>query len=459
MLLNLILGPVSFSLNSFSREWAMDTKQKLSRTSFIAFVLIVFCLAGCQSQPNKYLLSDLRFSTVDIDTSESDTFVDLEAFGDAVGDKRIVLLDELTHGDGNVFSLKARLVKYLHQKKGFDVLVLESGIFDVNQIWTNQNKTVAEQAPGNIFYMYANSDEFQPLFQYIEQQRQTDAPLELAGFDSRLSGNLSKTQLVKSFGEYLERKGLSIEEHERWQDISGLLDELLNGNVQEADELEKKQFFSSVQWLRQKLTSQTDPENMAPYDSAAYWLRITNSLTRMAEVAWGVRRFDEHGLEMAENVNWMLTQAYKEQKIIIWGQYIHLNKYGGFVESLNRPEKPLHLRQRVENMSSVLHKDWSNEMYVVHFSGIGGAYISFKDMSRVDFSTDPGDLLEEAVLQKAGAGPVFLDFTNADFSARRYKSLFVWGLGYKSYIPLADMKNHWDAAFFFDAIEPVHYRY
>ena len=51
----------------------------------------------------------------------------------AIGDARIVLLGEPSHGAGTAFAAKVRLVKLLHERLGFDVLAWESGLIDLER--------------------------------------------------------------------------------------------------------------------------------------------------------------------------------------------------------------------------------------------------------------------------------------------------------------------------------------
>jgi erythromycin esterase-like protein len=69
-----------------------------------------------------------------IDFADAD-FSDLEPLRRAVGSARIVLLGEETHGDGTAFVAKSRVVRFLHEQMGFDVLAFESGFYDMPAVW------------------------------------------------------------------------------------------------------------------------------------------------------------------------------------------------------------------------------------------------------------------------------------------------------------------------------------
>jgi erythromycin esterase len=119
-----------------------------------------------------------------IDATDED-FRDLEPLMDAIGSARIVQLGEPSHGAGSSFAAKARLTKFLHQRKGFDVVAWESGLYDVSlaQAALRSGDEATSAAQKGILATWSAAAEVRPLFEYAKSTQTTNRPLEMAGFD------------------------------------------------------------------------------------------------------------------------------------------------------------------------------------------------------------------------------------------------------------------------------------
>src|SRR5688572_17253415 len=60
--------------------------------------------------------------------------IDLLELKKAVGDKQVVMLGEFTHQEATTFKAKARIVRYLIENMGFQVLALENSMGEVYRI-------------------------------------------------------------------------------------------------------------------------------------------------------------------------------------------------------------------------------------------------------------------------------------------------------------------------------------
>jgi erythromycin esterase-like protein len=120
---------------------------------------------------------------------QDDDFSDLDGLASAIGSARVVQLGEPSHNAGTCFAAKVRLIKFLHQHLGFDVVAWESGIYDVELVEAGLR---SGEAPGaaarrGILENWSGSEECRPLFEYAQQSHKTDRPLAMAGFDSDLT--------------------------------------------------------------------------------------------------------------------------------------------------------------------------------------------------------------------------------------------------------------------------------
>src|SRR5687767_13577809 len=98
---------------------------------------LVLCVAGSLASqtaeveltaPAKWLAThSVPVRSIDPD---DDDFSDLQFLKRTIGNARVVQLGDQTHGDGATIYARGRLVRFLHEQMGFDVLAWEGGFFD-----------------------------------------------------------------------------------------------------------------------------------------------------------------------------------------------------------------------------------------------------------------------------------------------------------------------------------------
>jgi len=369
----------------------------------------------------------------------SDDFTDLAEFGQDIQGKRIVYLDELTHGEHEVFALKARIIEYLHQYHDFDVVLLESGLFDVHEIWKNNKQTLVKQGPGNIFYAYASDNAFQDLLTYIDQIRSSQSPLYLSGFDGRLSGEHSINSFVRELHKAVSQQLPKYKILKDWARYSRLLQSSLKRERLDIGKTEAKAHIVESYELIDAL-NEVSPANT--FDSPAYFAQLLKGVTRVFEVLHDFRRHDEHDIVMADNIQWMLDNVYQDKKVIIWGHYIHVNPLG-FVKF------------RYDNLGSLLDKHYGDESFYVNFQGQSGSYKNYIDGSTVQLP-----ILKEMHLsnrlffnESNGARYFNIEKLKADKTVSQTK-LFGHDYAPEFDIQVKDASKHFDATFIIKQLSP-----
>ncbi|HVG14619.1 MAG TPA: hypothetical protein VM935_06650, partial [Chitinophagaceae bacterium] len=118
---------------------------------FAAFYCLLPPSASAQDI-RKYVTENTKpISSIDTLSNE---YTDLEPIGVAIGDAQIVMLGEQDHGDAPAFLAKIRLIKYLHEKKGFNVLAFESDFYGLTKGWDElpkQTDSIRHFLKANIF--------------------------------------------------------------------------------------------------------------------------------------------------------------------------------------------------------------------------------------------------------------------------------------------------------------------
>lgn len=262
-----------------------------------------------------------------------DDFSDLEPLRRAIGQASVVMLGEGSHGDGATFLAKTRLIKFLHERMDFDLLVFESGIFDVAKAWQmiRQNED-ARVAFGRSVFFLADLKEGLPLIEYVGARAKTSRPLEIAGMDPQLTGTASGEFLAVDLAMYLTRVGAPTTA----LDVGGVL----RGGIDSMSTIAAGRRVAPEPAFLDTLSAVTRAVRLKASGrdvDAAFWLRVLDGLRseaydwRQAAVAAtpaerryaGERSFLGRDAQQGQNIIWHALGRGNPRKVIVWSHIAH----------------------------------------------------------------------------------------------------------------------------------------
>jgi len=381
---------------------------------------------------------------VRIASASTDDFADLAPFGHAVDAARVVALDEQTHGGHEEFALKLRLLRYLHERLGFDVLVLESGFFDVGLIQQARQDggRVDALGPGNIFFMYSKSAEGRALLQYIDATQGTAHPIVLAGMDSQHSGALAQAQLLPRLLSFLgaNTPASGAPPHPDWSEddwnaFASTTSAMLALRAEPPSAPVRAGFDRVCGALLHRFAALPDPT--PAIGSASWWTRTIVDLQAQAQQLWSAPRGNARDVAMGDNVAWIADRLVPGQRVVVWGHAIHL------VHDAPSPDAP-------PLAGTVMRRHFGAAYHVAHLTGLGGRYLDYTTLRpRAIPAAPPGSLEarlatrpDAALYLAPPAGPL------ADAPAARYTDYQLFG-------PLPGRGRHWESTFFIRRLTPV----
>lgn len=255
-------------------------------------------------------------------------FSDLQFLKPILGNRRIVQLGESSHGVGTFDAMKARLIRFLHQEMGFEVLAFESCIYqcwDTNERLSSMNgQTAMLNSINGVWW----AKETVPLFDYLVSQAGTARPLILAGVDMK-----------QSTGNFVRRPAFL-------RDVVAKVDPSYAVEVEALD----KQYIQAFQTMGyQSFLDAHKAESKAGYTKlitfldahrteldAAYASRLDIPIVAR-QAAWSIRmtldyldeklpddRMSGRDLAMADNLEALITKAYPGKKVILWAHNGHI---------------------------------------------------------------------------------------------------------------------------------------
>lgn len=329
----------------------------------LMLISVMLPLQSIFSQPIKEFVQNYTYK-IEKNEIVTDEFTDLKPFGDAIGDADIVMLGEQDHGDGATFAVKTRLIKYLHEKKGFNVLAFESDFYGLTAGWEALEKKpepIYTFLRSNLFFYWSYSIDCQDLLKdYIPKTFTTENPLNVAGFDSQMWLDYSYRNLVKNFDQYLRSTHVmeKFEDERSYMDfivsIESLLSSVRNNTL--FTEAQKSQYDKGMHLVG-------DEKQIKRY--SPYWQVVIKNLISSSDNTNEVRDF-----AMSQSLDYLVRHKYTGQKIIVWAANSHIMKYTDHLKSKKKDFEKLIFN----NMSTHFTANPANNLrtYILGFTSYRG---------------------------------------------------------------------------------------
>lgn len=434
---------------------------QVKRFEKFAFVLMLAFFILTASGQN-LSADDLRASAVavrSIDFADED-FSDLTPLKKKIKGAKIVVLGEATHSEGTTTRAKLRMVKFLHEKMGFDVLVWESGMFSsyaLNEKLRDADFPLAEARKE--ISTWGAEEGAQPLFAYARNSWKTKTPLVMAGIDRSRTPS-SPAVFLEYFRKFFERApAFRLNDEER--------------KIFES--------FANRAFSVQKPKNQLPPDAQRRAERAFYedfLARLKSARAELGKQFSGfeldfAERFVEDALQaeefnyqaafdfqkanafrdkmMAENFLWLTKKLYPNKKIILWGATSHFLR--------NSPQ--------IKNVKEGwTHPDWymgnriypavKDGIYTIAFTSYAGRYgLTFENEEikpRVEEETQSAAGSFEAAAHALRQPFLFVDLKNASENSPLRARFVSLALGRDE--NSAKWSDSVDAFFFIDKAEP-----
>ncbi|MBA3899631.1 MAG: erythromycin esterase family protein [Bacteroidetes bacterium] len=352
---------------------------------------------------------------------EDEDFFDLDCIGESIGDAKIVMLGEHQHGDGTTLKAKNRLIKYLHEEKGFNIILNEFDMYSMvktnEMISKGEDPIIAFLKP---YDSWSDSKNNEILIDFVSSTRKDSNILKAFGLDIATNYHVLTTAYLKDLFNILNVNGNSLYENKAWKEYSTNVIKLFYQFNKDSLKLIFPRLEESADSIILQLSKLKDkyPDKTEDFD---LWIQLIKSNLGCAR--WLALRPESYNLksaalhhflrdkQMADNAAWYI-EKYKNEKIIINTSTFHISRN----LSTLTPKKNYHY-DKLKPMGQYLWEKYADEIYsiaFVNYSGISGRKY---ELAKKVPKKRKGSV--EYELNKFGKEYLFLDLKNIDLSCRK----------------------------------------
>ncbi|WP_071460587.1 erythromycin esterase family protein [Bacillus massilinigeriensis] len=363
-----------------------------------------------------------------------------------IKDKRIILLGENSHGVADYFSAKIDIIRYLHKNHGYNVVVFESGLIEATMCKILLSNYSAKEKIQNCFLDIYHNEEMKPFF--TENWAEN---LQICGMDIQPTYPLISEHML----EWI-RNHIDIELYDSLKKV-----ELLFW------ELDKEIMFKVTKHLKSRmkgvmkeyhkilhLIDSKRIEGQGSNDSRMFEVIHQGIRNRVQWLEVSLKGFLSSGIFrgrlMYENLEWLMNNYYKGEKVIVWAHNFHIRKTQTFISKIFG----------IKSVGYWLQQNYPNDFYSIGFYAGSG---TFATQLRVELEIDAEKKNHlESLLNEATKQNIFLPLNLTGEAAE--KNIWFnrkWWLLESGLMGLAPKiiypNDHYDALLFFKDVHPPLY--
>ncbi|MBL7737607.1 MAG: erythromycin esterase family protein [Chitinophagaceae bacterium] len=239
-----------------------------------------------------------------------------------INDKRIILIGEFTHGAKEISIVRNDLVRFLHEKLGFNTLLFEAGIGELAAVDINRQQLNAAQMTSG-FYLNGRTKENRELMNYVKTNN-----MAIAGFDVQRSGNT----FITVFKNTARKQNLDTAICSQLENSFTILDRELANRKAVYDSVSSKTLLliAGYQQVYDQLSvnkaGNFSREHVFTLKTIASRIRFLQYKLRFVKDRDWNSAWEARDSAMADNIRWLADSVFKNEKLIILGHNFHIAK-------------------------------------------------------------------------------------------------------------------------------------
>jgi erythromycin esterase-like protein len=365
-------------------------------------------------------------TTISKENYKNASFENLDFLKDDLANIKFVGLGETLHFMGETYTAKIKMVKFLHEKCGFDFLAFESPMYNLDILNRQLKERTAnsDSIARNISGVW-NTTEMTELFTYIVSTQKTQNPLELVGFDESFFSVNKNYDLPKDFSKFIENlEEISKRDFKLDTVFYNAITETANKTYgfskrEPSDTLLMYNKFKDINLALESISYKED-------NYLNFWKHMVDNLQSVYRKNYGSANRDK---QMAINAEFLGNDLFPNKKIILWAATSHLLYNTESIKAYKESDKFIQ-----DKMGTYLRDKFNQQYFLIAFTPFSGksGFKGYLGIAKTKVKSKKGSL-EHYINETYNADYAYIAFRNKkinqDFTENIVKSNIIWMKG------------------------------